>query len=93
VLVCFFSSLNPEDMRLNTILLALVIAVLYALHQDVWFWRAARPLAFGFLPAALWYHALYCVAAACLMWMLTEIAWPHHLEDDEERGNPEARRL
>jgi hypothetical protein len=93
VLVCLFPSLNPDDMRLKTILLVLAIAVLYALHQDVWFWRAARPLALGFLPPALWYHALYCIAAACLMWVLTKVAWPHRLADEDERGNPEVDRL
>jgi hypothetical protein len=71
-------------MRLTTTLLALSIAALYALHQDVWFWRTAHPLAFGFLPSALWYHGAFCIAAAALMWALTAVAWPTHLEQDEE---------
>ena len=54
----------------------LAIVALYALHQDVWFWRTARPLVFGFLPIGLAYHAAYCVAAALLMWALTTFAWP-----------------
>jgi hypothetical protein len=54
-------------------LLALAGVALYALHQDVWFWRTAYPLA---------YHAAYCVAAALLMWALTRLAWPRHLEAD-----------
>jgi fatty-acid desaturase len=65
------------------IILGLAIAVLYLLHQDVWFWRQARPLVFGFLPIGLAYHALYCVAAACLMWGLTTFAWPAHLDRDK----------
>jgi hypothetical protein len=56
---------------LTRILLAASVAALYLLHQDLWFWRSARPLAFGFLPPGLAYHALYCVAAALLMWGLT----------------------
>jgi hypothetical protein len=36
--------------------LALAIAAVYALHQDLWAWRAARPLVFGFLPIGLAYH-------------------------------------
>ena len=36
---------------------AFAIAALYLLHQDVWFWRTARPLVFGFLPIGLAYHA------------------------------------
>jgi hypothetical protein len=62
--------------------LILAIAGLYAAHQDVWFWRTARPLVFGFLPIGLAYHAAYCLAAALLMWLLTSVAWPAHLETD-----------
>jgi hypothetical protein len=62
------------------ILLGFAIAALYLLHQDIWFWRTARPLVFGFLPIGLAYHALYCLAAALLMWALTGVAWPAHLE-------------
>jgi hypothetical protein len=58
----------------------LVFAV-YLLHQDIWFWRSARPLFAGFLPVALTYHALYCLAASALMWALTKYAWPSHLEE------------
>ncbi len=67
-------------MSLERILLGLAIVALYLLHQDVWFWRDARPLVFGFLPIGLAYHALYCLAAAGLMWALTTFAWPDHLE-------------
>ena len=38
---------------------SLLIATLYLLHQDFWFWRSARPLLFGFLPVGLAYHAAY----------------------------------
>jgi Protein of unknown function (DUF3311) len=62
------------------------IAVLYLLHQDVWLWRAAQPLVFGFLPAGLAYHAAYCFAAAALMWGLTKVAWPDHLETAAATG-------
>jgi hypothetical protein len=61
-------------------LFAAAILLLYAAHQDVWFWRAARPLVFGFLPIGLAYHALYCLLAAGLMWTLVRFAWPDHLE-------------
>jgi hypothetical protein len=63
----------------RTLLLVLILAV-YALHQDVWFWSTARPLVFGFLPVGLAYHAAYCVAVTLLMWLLTRVAWPSHLE-------------
>lgn len=71
--------------------LVLAATFLYALHQDVWLFRTARPLLFGFLPIGLTYHAAYCLACALLMWLLVAKAWPHHLEDDardETRGTP-----
>jgi hypothetical protein len=58
----------------------IVIAAVYLLHQDLWLWRQARPLVFGFLPAGLAYHGAYCVLVAVLMWALTRYAWPSHLE-------------
>ncbi len=73
-------------------LLALVVLLLYALHQDFWFWRAARPLVFGFLPVGLFYHACYSLAAAAMMWLLVRCAWPAHLEQDSRGPAPEDRR-
>jgi hypothetical protein len=67
---------------LTRILLTIAAAGLYLAHQDLWFWRSARPLVFGFLPIGLAYHALYCGAAALLMWALTTLAWPGHLEEN-----------
>jgi hypothetical protein len=66
---------------LSRSLLTLAIVALYALHQDTWNWRTAHPLLFGFLPIGLAYHAGFCIAAAGLMWLLTRVAWPAHLED------------
>lgn len=63
-------------------LLAAAASGLYLLHQDFWFWNAARPLVFGFLPVGLFYHALYSLAVAALMWALVRFAWPAHLEAD-----------
>jgi hypothetical protein len=62
------------------LLLLLAIAAVYLLHQDVWFWRSARPLVFGILPIGLAYHAAYCLLAVALMWILTKAAWPAHLD-------------
>jgi hypothetical protein len=61
-------------------LVALVIALVYVLHQDVWFWRSTRPLVFGFLPIGLAYHAAYTVAISLLMLYLVRRHWPSHLE-------------
>jgi hypothetical protein len=65
-------------------LVALVVLV-YALHQDLWFWRTATPLVFGFLPVGLAYHAAYCVLVSLLMRVLVTLAWPSHLEERPEQ--------
>ena len=62
-----------------------VIGTVYLLHQDIWLWRQARPLVFGFLPAGLAYHGAYCAGVAVLMWALTRFAWPSYLDDSEGR--------
>jgi hypothetical protein len=72
---------------MRRLLLALLVLLVYALHQDIWFWRSARPLVFGFLPIGLAYHAGYSVAAALLMALLVRTAWPSHLESDSEDGD------
>jgi Protein of unknown function (DUF3311) len=63
-------------------LLVIGVIALYILHQDVWFWRAARPLVFGFIPIGLFYHACFTVAASFVFWMLVKHAWPAHLEQE-----------
>ena len=65
-----------------TRLAALAVLAAFALHQDQWFWRAAQPLAFGLLPPGLWYHALYAIGCAGLMWWLSRTIWPSHLDRD-----------
>jgi hypothetical protein len=65
-------------------LLVLAVAAVYVLHQDVWLWRTARPLIFGFVPVGLFYHACFSVLAALLMWLLVTHAWPHRLEAEAE---------
>lgn len=66
--------------------LIVAVAALYALHQDFWFWRAARPFVFGFIPIGLFYQMCFSVAASLLMWMLVKYAWPSHLEEEVEQG-------
>ena len=56
------------------------VALLYALHQDFWYWREARPLVFGIFPIGLFYHAAYTVGCALLLWLMVRIAWPGHLD-------------
>jgi hypothetical protein len=60
--------------------LVLLVIVLYALHQDVWFWRTTHPIAFGFLPVGLFYHVCYTLVVSLLMGLLVKLAWPSQLE-------------
>ena len=60
--------------------LAALVLVFYAFHQDLWFWRTARPFVFGFLPIGIVYHAAYSIAAAVLMAVLVRFAWPSELD-------------
>jgi Protein of unknown function (DUF3311) len=67
-------------------LLVIMVGALYALHQDFWFWRTANPLVFGFIPIGLFYHAVYTLAVAFVMWILVRAAWPAELEGGEGEG-------
>ena len=64
---------------------AVILAALYLLHQDVWFWNDARPLVFGFLPVGLFYHAAYTVAVSVVLLLLMRTLWPSHLEAEASR--------
>ena len=70
---------------MKRVLLVVATVVLYLLHQDLWYWRTAHPLVFGFVPIGLFYQACYSVAAALLMWLLVKFAWPTHLEEEIEQ--------
>ena len=72
-------------------LLAIPVIALYILHQDIWFWKTARPLVFGFLPIGLFYHGCFSVAACLLMVLLVRCAWPSEIEEDVERAGASAR--
>jgi len=61
------------------ILVGIVIAA-YLLHQDLWFWRTARPLVFGFMPMGLFYHAVFCLLCSVVMILLVKFAWPMDLD-------------
>jgi hypothetical protein len=70
---------------LRASLIAPITVLVYALHQDFWFWRTARPLVFGFLPIGLFYHAAYTAVISVFMWYLVRRSWPSHLEEANER--------
>ena len=76
---------------MKRILLVAAVVALYVLHQDIWFWRSSY-LVFGFIPIGLFYHGLFSVAAALLMWLLVTFAWPSHLEQEVEEAEHEEGR-
>ena len=65
----------------------LLIAALYVLHQDFWFWRQARPLVFGVLPIGLAYHAAFTLVTSLVLLVLVRLLWPARL--DPERPSAE----
>jgi len=70
-------------------LTALFLLAFFALHQDLWFWREARPLVFGVLPVGLAWHAGYTLAVSAIMAVLVRRSWPSHLEDEAGRDRPD----
>ena len=55
-------------------------AVLFLLHNDIWLWD--NPKRVLGLPIGLIYHIGFCVAAAILMALVINYAWPQHLQDE-----------
>lgn len=70
-------------MKMKSLLLTLLVVALYLLHQDYWFWNSANPMVFGFLPIGLFYHLIYTLVVAGAMWLLVKLAWPAHLETNQ----------
>lgn len=68
----------------KTILITLLIAVVYLLHQDFWNWKKTEPFVLGFLPIGLAYHVGYSLVAAATMALLVRFAWPKQLDADEK---------
>ena len=60
-------------------LIYLLVFVLYVFHNDLWLWD--DPTLIAGLPVGFFYHLCFCVAAAGLMVLLVNYAWPDHLEE------------
>ena len=74
--------------RTKTAVAALLVAVMYVLHQDIWFWRTPELVAFGILPIGLFYHAAYTLVTSLLLWLLIRLIWPAHLEEEATNPSP-----
>ncbi len=62
----------------------LLLALLYAVHTDVWFWDDPR-LVLG-LPIGFTYHLAWMVAASGALWLVVQYAWPSEIEAAAERA-------
>ena len=78
---------------MKTVLMVTLVTALYALHQDIWFWRSSTPMMLGFIPVGLFYHACFTVAVSALMWLMVKYAWPSHLEHDAAQEDPGRRHI
>lgn len=64
-----------------------LLALLFVARFDLWAFDDPS-LVLG-LPVGLLYHAVYCGAAALVLWALGKWAWPTDLEMPEDsEGNP-----
>jgi hypothetical protein len=70
---------------MKIVLATLLIAALYVLHQDFWFWRQVRPLVFGVLPIGLAYHAAFTLATSLVLVLLVRLLWPAALDGEGPR--------
>ena len=76
---------------MKKLLLFLMIAGVYILHQDNWNWKSTD-IVLGFLPIGLAYHVGYSILAAIMMAVLVKFAWPKHLEQSEpHNSNPDKK--
>jgi hypothetical protein len=74
---------------MKKLLLFLMVAGVYILHQDNWNWRSTD-IVMGFLPIGLAYHVGYSILAAIMMAVLVKFAWPTYLEQSEPHDpNPD----
>ena len=65
-------------------LLYVVIVIVYLLHNDLWFWD--DPTLILGIPVGLFYHALYCLAASVMLFLLIKFAWPQFVEEVDKDG-------
>ena len=61
--------------KTGPMIITILVIVLIVLHQDNWFWNS-KTLVFGMLPITLFYHLCISIAASCVWFLATKIAWP-----------------
>jgi len=61
-----------------------LLALLYVLHTDVWYWDDPR-IVLG-LPVGVTYHVLWTLAVTVAFALVVRYAWPDELEETEPAG-------
>jgi hypothetical protein len=62
--------------------LYVLLGIVYLLHNDLWFWD--NPTLILGIPVGLFYHALYCLVASIMLYLLIKYAWPKFVEEVDQ---------
>ncbi|MGV3531083.1 MAG: DUF3311 domain-containing protein [Chthoniobacteraceae bacterium] len=79
--------MNEARFRFRQKLMWWGVLALVLLHHDFWWWSDPT-LVLGFLPIGLAYHMAFSVAASALWLFTVKFAWPTHLEEFANGGQP-----
>ena len=63
-------------------ILYILVVVLFLLHNDLWLWDNPK-IVLG-LPIGLLYHIGFCLAAAILMALIINHAWPNRFQNKDK---------
>jgi hypothetical protein len=59
----------------------IMVIVFYLLRHDIWNWDKIGPLLFGWMPVALWYHLVYVIISAGVIYIFMKFCWPDTPEE------------
>jgi hypothetical protein len=64
--------------KVRLILVALIVLVMFVLHNSFWLWDldGRVPLLFGFMPFAFSYYIAYTFLAVVAIVAIIKLAWP-----------------
>jgi hypothetical protein len=65
-----------------------LVLALFVLHQDFWLWDN-KTLVLGFMPAGLFYHLVFSLAAGLVWALAIKFAWPTEIEAWADAGETE----
>lgn len=64
--------------KVRLTLVALIVLVMFILHNSFWLWEldGKIPLLFGFMPFAFSYYIAYALLAVFALKLIIKLAWP-----------------